>query len=39
MPQKQKVKRIFFTKPPASPDGNRDADLAFSKCCQEICDR
>jgi len=36
MPQKPPVKRFFIAKPQASPEHLRDADLAFTKCRQEI---
>lgn len=38
MPQKQQAKRFFIAKPLASPESLRDADLAFTKCRQEICE-
>jgi len=36
MPQKQKAKCIFFAKPSASPDSDRDAELAFSKSVKKF---
>ncbi len=36
MPQKQQAQRFFIAKPQASPENLRGADLAFSKCRQEI---